>query len=104
MLIGCIEVHPYGYYRLLRWIVMSTAIIGAIVSAGIATRMRWLLWMPWVYGAVAVLFNPFAPFHMKRATWLIADLIVAAWIVTAFIVLLVAALRDSVQATGERRL
>jgi len=93
MLIACIEVHPYGYYRVLRWVVMSTAVIGSIVSAGIAARVQWLMWIPWVYGMVAVVFNPFAAFHMKRATWLIVDLIVAAWIVAAYGVILIVALR-----------
>lgn len=59
---------PYGYYRLLRWVVCAVAIASAIqLHAG--KRQGWA----WVLGAVALLFNPLVPVHFEKATWRVFD-------------------------------
>lgn len=59
---------PYGYYRLLRWVVCAVAIASAIQLHG-GKRQGWA----WVLGAVALLFNPLVPVHFEKATWRIFD-------------------------------
>lgn len=59
---------PYGYYRLLRWVVCTVAIASAIQSHA-GKRQGWA----WVLGAVALTFNPLVPVHFEKATWRIID-------------------------------
>jgi len=68
---------PYGYYQLLR-----------VVVCGAGAYIAWLShhskypWAVWVFGFVAILFNPLAPVHLPRATWGLLDL-VCAWLFLA---------------------
>ena len=59
---------PYGYYRLLRWVVCAVAIASA-VQLHRSNRLGWV----WVLGAVAVLFNPLVPVHFAKSTWRVFD-------------------------------
>jgi hypothetical protein len=59
---------PYGYYRLLRWVVCAVAIASALQLHG-GRRLGWA----WILGAVALLFNPLVPVHFEKATWRIFD-------------------------------
>ena len=59
---------PYGYYRLLRWVVCAVAIASAIQLHGVK-RQGWA----WVLGTVALLFNPLIPMHFEKATWRVFD-------------------------------
>jgi hypothetical protein len=59
---------PYGYYRLLRWIACPVAIASAI-QLNSSGRSAWV----WIFGLVALLFNPLFPFHFDKATWRIFD-------------------------------
>ena len=63
---------PYSYYTMLRWAVCIIAAYGAF-RAFDAGRKTW----PWVFGALAVLFNPLAPMHFARATWTVLDFLAA---------------------------
>ena len=40
-------------------------------------------WAVWVFGFAAVLFNPIVPFHIKRDTWQVLDLLAAGLFVAA---------------------
>ena len=72
MLLGALADWPYGYYQLLRWVVCGVAIFVAISAYG------WQkLWATWLFGFVAVLFNPLAPIHLSRAVWKPIDIICA---------------------------
>jgi len=44
-------------------------------------------WAVWVFGFVAVLFNPLVPFHINRDTWRVIDLLAAAIFVVGMVVL-----------------
>lgn len=57
---------PYVFYQALRWVVTGTAIT---MFPG---ANAW--WKPALL-IVAILFNPFAPFHFDRGTWAMIDLI-----------------------------
>ncbi len=65
-------VWPYGYYILLRWVVTGTALF-VLWTAYELKKTSWL----WVIGMVALLFNPIAPIHLDKETWVVLDLIVA---------------------------
>lgn len=70
---------PYAYYQILRWTVFSVcgaASIGCLrVDFGRA-RTLWDLAGAAVCAGCAVLFNPLAPIHLRRATWSVVDLVV----------------------------
>lgn len=63
---------PYGYYILLRWVVMVTAIL----TLWTAYNLKKNVWV-WLMGGIAILFNPIAPIHLDKETWVIIDFIVA---------------------------
>ncbi len=65
-------VWPYGYYILLRWVVTGTALF-VLWTAYELKKTAWL----WAMGAIALLFNPIAPIHLGKGTWVVLDFIVA---------------------------
>jgi len=66
---------PYGYYTLMRLVVMVSAIVVAAVAYASAGGIRW---PTVVFGIVSLLFNPFVPVHLSRDIWFPIDLSVAA--------------------------
>jgi hypothetical protein len=54
----------YNYYMIVRAIVCSVAIWGAVA----AHRLKDYAWL-WSFGIIAVLFNPIIPVHLTRAIW-----------------------------------
>jgi len=63
---------PYGYYIFLRWVVMVTAIL----TLWTAYNLKKNVWI-WLMVGIAILFNPIAPVHLDKETWVIIDFIVA---------------------------
>ena len=64
--------HPYSYYTFLRWAVFAAAAFvtyRSFVSGGV------LLAAP--AAAVAVLFNPLAPFYMDKDAWSVWNVLTA---------------------------
>ncbi|MDR7555376.1 MAG: hypothetical protein QN157_07180 [Armatimonadota bacterium] len=61
---------PYGYYVFMRWIVVAASGYAAWVAYA-GSRHTWT----WILGAVAVLFNPVFPIHMRRNDWMVFDLV-----------------------------
>lgn len=59
---------PYGYYRLLRWIICAVT-IAASIDLHRASRTGWV----WALGALAVIFNPFFPIYFERGMWRFFD-------------------------------
>lgn len=83
--------HPYGFYTLLRWIVCASAAHTAYVS----TTMKRIPWA-WVLGVIALMFNPFIPPLIERATWVYID------VATGIILLAsICFVRESSQSRGE---
>lgn len=59
---------PYGYYTLLR-----LAATGVFIWAAIIAYDRSHKSLPWVYGVLAVLFNPLIKIHLPKELWAVVD-------------------------------
>jgi hypothetical protein len=64
MLAGTAGSRPYWYFTLLRWVVCAAAV--AFAAYGASTGK---VWAGWLFGVVAVVFNPVVPVHLARKTW-----------------------------------
>jgi FtsH-binding integral membrane protein len=62
-----------GYYKFLRWITFATAIYIAFISYIKKEQVNFGVWL---FGLVALLFNPIIPFYLSKNTWQKADVIV----------------------------
>lgn len=63
---------PYGYYTLLKWVVM----ISATLLAYTAYKLDRKLWVSLMV-ITGVLFNPISPIAFDKEAWAVIDLIVA---------------------------
>lgn len=80
-LLGALGDNPYVYYQLLRWAIL---IIGAYL-AYLTYNNGKNLWA-WIFGTIALLFNPIIPFYFSRNAWQFVDVIVAViFIISIFI-------------------
>lgn len=70
LFLGILNIWPYGYYILLRWVVCCVAIINTI-SFNNVKLTGWVL----VFVAIAFLFNPIIPVYMDKSSWVGIDLI-----------------------------
>jgi len=72
---------PYGFFTLLRFVVFA---ISAYIAwmAYEAKKEKWV----WIFGFLAVLFNPFIVIHFNRETWSV-DLIVGIFMIILVFVL-----------------
>ena len=72
LLLGILNIWPYGYYTILRWVVSGTSIFNA-VGFSKSKMTGWVL----VFGALAFLFNPIFPVYLNKSSWVGIDLITA---------------------------
>lgn len=72
-LLGALGDWPYGYYQLLRWLILG---VGGY-SAYLAYNSERKIWMG-IFGVVALLFNPIIPFYLQKDTWQLIDVVAAA--------------------------
>lgn len=72
LLLGCLLDMPYGYYQLVRFCGMIGFGFLAYQSSQAQQRTQMLL-----YGALALLFQPFFKIALGRGLWNIIDVIVA---------------------------
>jgi hypothetical protein len=63
---------PYGYYQLLRWVTTAAGAYAAFQSHQ-SNKKVWT----WIFGIIAVLFNPIVPFYFSKSTWQPIDQITA---------------------------
>ena len=61
---------PYGYYTLLRLTVTGSAIYFAYKYY----EEKKIIWV-WIFGIIAVLFNPLVPIYLQRGTWMVIDIL-----------------------------
>jgi hypothetical protein len=61
---------PIGYYTFLRFAVMIVSIVNAYNSY----KNKNEIWA-WIFGTIAVLFNPIVPIHFDRNIWAVIDII-----------------------------
>jgi hypothetical protein len=72
--------HQYGYFVLLRWIVCGVSIYCSYLSYS-KNIISWT----WVFGFVAILFNPFAPIRLDRLTWAYFDIAIGFLLLVSII-------------------
>lgn len=72
LLIACLLDMPYGYYQLVRFV----ALLGFALLAYEANKKQQQTEMI-IYGALALLFQPFIKIALGREIWNIIDVIVA---------------------------
>ena len=68
LLLWALAPHPYGYYKLLRWVVCGVSAYSAFEAAEM-NRGGWAI----TFGIMALMFNPFIPVQLGRATWGLVD-------------------------------
>ena len=73
LLLWALARHPYGYYTLLRFVVCGVGAYGVYFSSEIIISKGWA----WIFGIIAILFNPIIPIHLDRDTWAVIDVAVA---------------------------
>jgi len=64
MLLLALAPWPYGYYQLLRLVVCGVAVYVAFMAYACQK-----MWAVWLFGFIAVLFNPLLPIHLSRHIW-----------------------------------
>ena len=69
---------PYGYYIFLRFVVCIASVIVAV------NGYQWeRLWVPWVFGLQAVLYNPILRVHLNVQAWVFWNLVAIVLFVVA---------------------
>jgi len=82
ILIFALAPWPYGYYQLIRFVVCGAALYIAFMA------YNWQkIWAAWLFGFIAVLFNPLIPIHLSREIWQTIDVVCAALFVVIAIIL-----------------
>ena len=70
--------HPSSYYAALRWLICGVSVFGVLRS-----QAHW----KWIFGIIAVVFNPVAPLYLGRGAWHFVD-VATALVFLASIVML----------------
>jgi hypothetical protein len=70
--------HSYGYFTLLRFVVCMVAAYSAVL-ANSRKDEQWT----WLFGGIAVLFNPIFPIHLNRQIWSVIDSVVGVLMVAS---------------------
>lgn len=60
---------PYGYYTLLRLVACGVFAFAAFVAHERKDQV-----LPWLYGLVALLFNPIIKIHLPKEAWVFVDI------------------------------
>jgi hypothetical protein len=63
---------PYGYYMLLRLVACGVFAFAAFVSFDRKHKT-----LPWVFGLMALLFNPVIKVHLPKEVWAFVDIAAA---------------------------
>ena len=82
MLLLALASLPYGYYQLLRFIVCG---VGVYVAYTAYNGQK--MWAMWLFGFIALLFNPLIPIHLSTELWQPIDAICAILFIVIAIVL-----------------
>jgi len=64
---------PIGYYTLLRLVVTAAAAYIAYDTFQTDKQSGWI----WVFGFIAILFNPLIPIYLDKELWMVIDFAVA---------------------------
>src|SRR5260370_20153709 len=75
------EIQPDSFDAWLRWVWCAVFAYSAVTSF----QMKRMLWL-WIFGALAVLFNPIFPALQDRSLWIVADWFsIGAVVIAAFV-------------------
>ncbi len=77
--------HPYAYYTLVRVVTFVAALVGGLVAYR-ADR----IWALWMFGVVALLFNPIVPVHLTKEVWCYLDALAGAALILGGLVVRIA--------------
>lgn len=77
LFIALFDAWPYGFFTILRFVVFTATTYVAWMAYQ-RQKEKWV----WIFGFVAVLFNPFFPVHLNRETWVVIDLVVGIFLLT----------------------
>ena len=64
---------PIGYYTFLRLVVTAAAAYIAYQTFQTDKKSGWI----WIFGFVAILFNPLIPIYLDKEIWMVIDLAAA---------------------------
>src|SRR5262245_40694598 len=81
LVFAAVERHPYSFYTLLRWICCPIFAYSAFVAWD-RKRLPWT----WIFGVLALLYNPIFRVHLDRGTWTGVNWATVAVLVVAGIV------------------
>ena len=73
---------PYGFFTLLRFVVFAATAYVAWMAYE-QQKEKWI----WIFGFLAVLFNPFFPIYLNRDLWSIIDLATGLFLIVSVFVL-----------------
>jgi len=76
LLLAMIEGWPYGFFTLLRLVVFGTT----VYLSWLAYKSGKQAWI-WIFGFIALIFNPLVTLHLGRYIWKIVDLLVAVFLI-----------------------
>lgn len=70
LLFWAIASHPYDYYILVRWITFGVGLFCIFIAYGVNNN-AWIF----LFGLLALIFNPIIPLHLSKNVWHIIDII-----------------------------
>lgn len=82
LFLALIDGWSYGFFTLLRFVVFA---ITAYV-AWMAYKQQKEKWV-WIFGFLAVLFNPFFPIYLNRDIWMVIDFITGVFLIISVFLL-----------------
>jgi len=82
LLLALFDGWPYGFFTLLRFVVFATTAYVAWMAYE-QQKEKWV----WIFGFLAVLFNPFFPIYLNRSLWSIIDLATGLFLIASVFVL-----------------
>lgn len=66
---------PYGYYTLLRLVACGVFAFATFIAADRKHNV-----LPWVFGLMALLFNPIVKVHLPKEAWAFVDVAAGAFL------------------------
>src|SRR3989338_1508813 len=73
---------PYGFFTMLRFVVFASSAYVAWMAYEVQ-KEKWV----WIFGFLAVLFNPFIIIRLDREIWSVIDLIVGMFMIVSLFAL-----------------
>ncbi|MFH1536907.1 MAG: DUF6804 family protein [Patescibacteria group bacterium] len=81
LLLAMLDGWPYGFFTMLRFVVFGSSAYVAWMAYE-AKKDKWV----WIFGFLAVLFNPFIVIHLNREVWSIIDFIVGVFLISSIFI------------------